>query len=186
MNYATKKELSHADLNHLFGYIRYFKCFFSPCLGVFFGNILTSTSKEPAVADLALTSWVQTIVSKVGEGRHELRPLELFLQTLNHYARISLQQKFPSFRSQAHTQLDSPSSLPIDMQVSGAKQGTSYTGLPGPLVTDSLHKDEVEFLNGHGIAISDLYKEPYQTILALQKSILTEPDPHRQWWSFGS
>jgi hypothetical protein len=168
-------------------YIRYFKCFFTPCLGVLFGNILTSTSKELAASDLALTLWVQTIVSTCAEGRHELKSLEMFLQTLNHYAQLVLQQIWPSLRPQAQTRLDSQSSPPTDTGDPGARQAiSSDTRLPGSVIASSLHKDEFEFLDSYAIDVAELSNAPYQTVLALEKSILTEPDPHRQWWTFES
>lgn len=168
-------------------HIRYFKCFFTPCLSVLFGNILTFTSKELAISDLALTLWVQTIVSTCAEGRHELKSLEMFLQTLNHYAELVLQQRWPSFIPQTQTHLNSQSSLSTDTGDPGARQAASSdTRLPGSVIASSLHKDELEFLDRYAIDVAELSYEPYQTVLALEKSILTEPDPHRQWWAFES
>lgn len=160
----------------------YFKCFFTPCLGVVFGNILTATYKRPAESDLALTLWVQTVVSRCAERRHELKPLELFLQTLNHYAHLKLRQRWPNFRPQANTHLDCQSSPPTATK--DQRTGPVIASNASP--SESLHEEELEFLDRYGIGIAELSNKPFQTVLLLEKSILTAPDPHRQWWTFES
>lgn len=170
-----------------FDCIRYFKCFFTPCLGILLGKILTSTNSTLAAADLGITTWVQTVVSRCAEWRQELKSLKMFLQTLNHFARLVLRQRFPSFKPQEEIRVDYQSPSSTGTEDPGASQVASSDNLPpGRLITGLLLQDELEFLDGCGIDVLELYNEPYQTVLALEKKILTEPDPHRQWWTFES
>ena len=178
MNYYAKEQ-SETDHFLDFGCDRYFKCLFTPCLGVLFGNILTSESKSLAVSDLALTSWVHTVVSKVADGRSELKSLKTLLETLNDYAQVVIQKKSAFFESKTSLQPDTQGSRSIHIE-------DSDTGLPSYIAPTSLHEDEEEFLTSKGLGVAELLKEPMQAVLNLQKSILTEPDAHRQWWDFDS
>ncbi|KAL2813419.1 hypothetical protein BJX63DRAFT_394358 [Aspergillus granulosus] len=182
------------DQDGLYWNLGYFKCFLTPCIGVLLRNILTNIAGESAASDLALTSWVQTIVSRCANERPELKSLELFLQTLNHCAHYILAQKFPSRGLQAQKTHCSwqntvpQTTLPIgtdDPRLGSAINSDSHI-LQNITITSLLSKEESEFLCAHGMTVTDLYNEPCRTLLVLEKSLLTEPDPHYQWWTFES
>lgn len=111
----------------------------------------------------------------------------MFLQTLNHYALLKLRQRWPNFRPQAEARLDWQSFSPTATEDSRPRQViTSEAPLSESLSSGALHEDELAFLERYGIGISELSREPFQTVLSLEKRVLTEPDPHRQWWTLES
>ncbi|KAF3402580.1 hypothetical protein DPV78_004758 [Talaromyces pinophilus] len=150
------------------------------------GNILSSKSEELAASELTLASWVQTVVRGCAERRHELKSLELFLQTLNHHARLVLQKRFPAVKPHAQTHRGLQNLLPSDTAEPKAGQiMNSDVSLLGSLSTESLNTDEVEFLRRFRIIAADLDFPPLMDDI-LEKCLLAEPDPHRQWWFFES
>lgn len=61
----------------------------------------------------------------------------------------------------------------------------SGVSLLGSLSTELLNTDEVEFLRRLRIFAADLDFPPLMDDI-LEKCLLAEPDPHRQWWIFES
>ncbi|KAE8327035.1 hypothetical protein BDV39DRAFT_215417 [Aspergillus sergii] len=178
------------DRGGLLWNLGHFKCFFAPCLGILFINILTTPSEQIAASDLALTLQVQTIVTWCANERRELRSLEMFLQTLNRYSQLVLQQRFPSVRPQAQTHRDWQRTLPQLILPADTGEPTSGQArnsnrrLPEGITACSYSEAEFEFLHARGIDVGELYNEPYRMVLVLEKDLLTEPDPHRHWWGF--
>ncbi|GKZ27642.1 hypothetical protein AbraIFM66951_001743 [Aspergillus brasiliensis] len=179
--------VNEGDLFWMFGHL---KCFFTPALGVLFGSILASTTEETAASDLSLLSRAQSIISSCANKRQELKSLELYIGTLNHLLRLALRRGFPS-RLQPLTQpyweeqrYNDRFCQSLRRDQYRSKPFESGNSSPGPLAPDLLHEDEIGLLHRCGITATELYHDPYREVLIMQKMLLTEPDPHRQWWAF--
>lgn len=116
--------------------------------------------------------------------------MKRFVRTLRRFSHISVQQKFrPGLQlDQDH---EEPSALSEAMRRGVVedildvawKTSESTSSLRSP-TTEVLGEEELQFLNERGVDLQQLYNDPCQAILELEKSLLTEPDPHRGWWTF--
>ncbi|KAL2842390.1 hypothetical protein BJY01DRAFT_216484 [Aspergillus pseudoustus] len=176
---SAMRSLLAVDQDGLYRNLGCFKSFMTPCLGILFGNIFATPSEQSAATDLALTSWVQTIVTECAAERPELKSLELFLLTLNAYAHLSFGQRFSSPETFARTRA-------CDWQNTPGRSVDSSSIVPQYTATGSLSREEEETLGARGISVADLYNDPYQALSVLERSLLTEPDPHCHWWTFDS
>lgn len=122
--------------------------------------------------------------------RKELNSMKRFVRTLRRFSHIFVQQKFRG--TQTEHGYEEPSALSEAMRRGVVedildiawKTSESRSPLPGSPATELLGEDELQFLHERGVDLQLLYNAPCQAILQLEESILTEPDPHRGWWTF--
>ena len=117
--------------------------------------------------------------------------MKRFVRTLRRFSHIFVQQIFRPLLQLDHDH-EKPSALSEAMRRGVVedildvawKTSESRSPLPGSPATDVLGEEELQFLNERGVDLQQLYNDACQAILELEKSLLTEPDPHRGWWTF--
>lgn len=128
------------------------------------------------------------VLTECGKTRKGLYSMRMFVRTLRRFSHIFIQQNVrgaqldhgqePSALSEAMRRGVVEDILDIAWQTSESK-----SPLPGS-PSEVLGEEELQFLNERGVDIQQLYDNPCQAIMELERSLLTEPDPHCGWWTF--
>lgn len=169
---------------------RYFKSYITPCIGIIFKNILTTVNEETAMSNISVILWIDMMLTDWESIRKELSSMKRFVHTLRRFTHIFVQQRFRG--TQTDHGYEEPSALSEAMRRGVVEDildvawqtSESRSPLSGSPTTELLGEDELQFLNERGVDLQQLYDYPCQAVLKLEKSILTEPDPHRGWWTF--
>jgi hypothetical protein len=169
---------------------RYFKSYITPCIGVIFKSILTADVAETITSNITLSLWIDMMLTECEKIRKELSSMKRFVQTLRRFSYIFVQQKFgvtqpdhgqeePSALSEAMKRGVVEDILDVAWQTSESK-----SPLPGSPTAEVFGGEELQFLHERGVDLQQLYDNPCQGIMELERSVLTEPDPHCGWWTF--
>ncbi|BCS29601.1 uncharacterized protein APUU_71171S [Aspergillus puulaauensis] len=184
------QRLFELDPNVICWHLGYFKSYITPCIGIIFKSTLTTDAEETATSNITLILWIDLVLTDWESIRKELNSMKRFVQTLRRFTHTFVQQKFRG--TQTEHGYEEPSALSEAMRRGVVEDildvawqtSESRSPLPGSPTTELLGEDELRFLHERGVDLQQLYNDPCQAILELEKSILTEPDPHRGWWTF--
>ncbi len=142
------------------------------------------------MSNMTLTLWIEMMLTECEKIRKELNSMKRLVRTLRRFSYIFVQQKFRVGLQLDHDH-EEPSALSEAMRRGVVedildvawKTSESMSPLRSPTI-EVLGEEELQFLNERGVDLRQLYNDPCQAILELEKSLLTEPDPHRAWWTF--